>query len=176
MPKSRKSRHTRSIAKFGLLVAVAMVLSWLEAQLVPFIPFPGVRLGLTNLVVLVALYKLGEKEAIGLNLVRILLVGLSFGNAFSLMYSLAGGLLSGLVMLLLKKTNRFNIVTVSVAGGIFHNVGQLLVAAAVLGSGAVLYYLVILWISGIIAGAFVGLICAELLKRLPDFFDEDENE
>lgn len=174
MPKSRKSRHTRSIAIFGLLVAVAMVLSWLEAQLVPFIPFPGVRLGLTNLVVLVALYKLGEKEAIGLNLVRILLVGLSFGNAFSLMYSLAGGLLSGLVMLLLKKTNRFNIVTVSVAGGIFHNVGQLLVAAAVLGSGAVLYYLVILWISGIIAGAFVGLICAELLKRLPDFFDENE--
>lgn len=174
MPKSRKSRHTRSIAIFGLLVAVAMVLSWLEAQLVPFIPFPGVRLGLTNLVVLVALYKLGEKEAIGLNLVRILLVGLSFGNAFSLMYSLAGGLLSGLVMLLLKKTNRFNIVTVSVAGGIFHNVGQLLVAAAVLGSGAVLYYLVILWISGIIAGAFIGLICAELLKRLPDFFDENE--
>lgn len=164
-----QNNRTSQIALRGLFVAAAMVLSWLEAQIPVFIAVPGMKIGLTNLVVLLALYRLSIKDAIILNVIRIILVGFSFGNLFSICYSLAGGLLSGLVMILLKRTDKFSITTVSLSGGIFHNVGQILVAMVVLENAAVLYYLPVLWLSGLAAGIVVGVIGAQLLKKLPVF-------
>lgn len=160
-------QKTKQIADFGLLVALALVLSYLESLIPAFFAVPGMKLGLTNVVVLIALYRMGPKQAITINFVRILLVSMTFGNAFSLFYAMGGGMLSGLVMILLKKSGRFGMTAVSVAGGVFHNVGQILVAMAVLETWRILSYLLVLWVSGIAAGVAVGIISRETLKRLP---------
>lgn len=162
-------QRTQQIAEFGLLTALALVLSYLESLVPAFFAVPGMKLGLTNVVVLIALYRMGWKQALTINFVRILLVSMTFGNAFSLFYALGGGLLSGVVMVLLKKTECFGMTAVSVAGGVFHNVGQILVAMAVLETWRIASYLLALWVSGIAAGAAVGLISYETLKRLPKY-------
>lgn len=161
-----ENRKTPRLALLGMLVALAMVLSWLEAQIPTMVAVPGMKLGLTNLVVLTALYGLGAKEAFFLNFVRILLVGLTFGNMVSFLYSLAGGILSGIVMIGLKQTKHFSITSVSVAGGVFHNVGQILVAMAVLETASLVYYLPFLWLGGMISGLLIGIVGAQLVKRL----------
>ncbi|MCR5704927.1 MAG: Gx transporter family protein [Eubacterium sp.] len=158
---------TEKIAVRALLIALAMVLSYVESQIQVFSMVPGMKLGLTNLVVMVALYRINEKEAVIINIIRIVLVGLTFGNSFSMAYSMAGGLLSGFVMILLKKTGRVSMTTVSVMGGIFHNVGQILVATVVLETHSVLYYLMVLWMTGIVAGVIIGLISSQIVNRLP---------
>ncbi len=160
--------RTHKIALRGMLIAVAFVLSWLEAQLPPLGMVPGVKLGLTNLAVLIAVYRLGAADAMMINIVRILLVSFTFGNMFSLWYSLAGGMLSTIVMLALHRTGKFHLPVVSIAGGVVHNIGQILVAMAVLGSSGVVYYMGVLWFSGMIAGALVGLIGAGVVHRLPE--------
>ena len=101
--------RTQKTALRGMLIAVAFVLSWLEAQLPPLAMVPGVKLGLTNLVVLVAIYRLSTMDALVINGIRILLVAFTFGNMFSLLYSFAGGMLSTIVMLLLKRSGRFRL-------------------------------------------------------------------
>ena len=160
--------RTQKTALRGMLIAVAFVLYWLEAQHPPLAMVPGVKLGLTNLVVLVAIYRLSTMDALVINGIRILLVAFTFGNMFSLLYSFAGGMLSTIVMLLLKRSGRFRLPVVSVAGGIVHNIGQILVAMVVLESTGVAYYLGVLWFSGMIAGAVVGMIGAGVVKRLPE--------
>lgn len=161
------NKRTKQIADYGLLVALALVLSYLESLVPPFFAVPGVKLGLTNVVVLIALYRMGWKQAITMNFLRILLVSMTFGNAFSLFYAMGGGMLSSLVMIALKKSDKFSMTAVSVAGGVAHNVGQILVAMVVLETWRIVSYLVILWISGIAAGIVVGVISYEVLKRLP---------
>ena len=157
---------TRKIVTYGILVAIALILSYLESLLPPFFAVPGIKPGLTNLVVILALYLMGPFSALALNLIRVLLVGLLFGNIFSLIYSAAGALLSWVVMVLLKKTGKFGTVAVSIAGGVFHNVGQILVAMLVLQTVSIAWYLLILWFSGIAAGALVGFLGGLLCKRL----------
>ena len=164
---SRDRTVAHRVALRGVLVAAAMVLSWVEAQIPAFFAVPGMKLGLTNAVVLTALYLLSSRDAVVINLVRILLVGFTFGSVSAMLYSLAGGLLSGGVMILLKKTGRFGPAGVSVAGGISHNVGQIAVAVVVLGTKYVLYYLPFLWLSGLAAGTVIGLLCGLLLRRIP---------
>ena len=154
------------IALRGVMVALAMIFSYIES-LVPY-PIPGIKLGLTNIVVLFALYKMGAKDAIAINFVRIVLVGLTFGNLFSLTYSLAGGMLSAAVMIVMKKTDKFSVNAVSVAGGIMHNVGQIAVAMFVLQTKAIAFYLPFLWVSGIGAGVIVGLVGKIVIERIPD--------
>lgn len=161
------NKRTKQIADYGLLVALALVLSYLESLVPAFFAVPGMKLGLTNVVVLIALYRMGWKQAITINFVRILLVSMTFGNAFSLFYAMGGGMLSGLVMILLKKTDKFGMTAVSVAGGVAHNVGQILVAMVVMETWRIVSYLLILWASGIAAGVVVGIISYEVLKRLP---------
>lgn len=158
---------TKRIALTGLLVALAMILSYVETLIPVFVAVPGMKLGLTNLVVLIAFLLLDWKYALFINAVRILLVAFTFGNAFALMYSAAGGALSFLIMLLLFKLKKFSPVGISVAGGVGHNIGQILVAMWVLETGQLIYYLPILLVSGTIAGAVVGLIGGEVGKRLP---------
>lgn len=154
------------IALRGLLVALAFVLSWVEMQIPYFFAVPGIKLGLTNLVVLIALYRLGSADAFALNVVRILLVSFTFGNMAALLYSLVGGMLSFLAMYLMKRFTKFSVKLVSVFGGIFHNVGQILVAMLVLKSVHVLWYLPYLWISGIVAGIVIGLIGELVMQKL----------
>ncbi|MDO4166167.1 MAG: Gx transporter family protein [Eubacteriales bacterium] len=163
-----KHRNTSKIALRGLLIALAMVLSWVEAQIPVFTAVPGMKLGLTNLVVLVALYRLGSKDALFLNFVRVLLVGLTFGNMVSFVYSLAGGMLSGCLMIILKRVKWFSVTTVSLAGGVFHNVGQILVAMVILETSSLIYYLPFLWIGGMVSGILIGILGARIIKRLPD--------
>ncbi len=160
------------VARFGLLAALALILSWLESLVPAFFAAPGMKLGLTNLVVLVALYRMGDRAALGVNLLRILLAALLFGNGYSLAYSLAGGLLSGAAMILLKRCGRFHMTAVSVAGGLMHNVGQILTAMLLLDTWQLAGYLPVLWIGGMAAGLIIGLLGAELTRRLPpELFD-----
>ena len=157
---------TKRIAVTGLLVALAMILSYVESLIPPFAVVPGMKLGLTNLVVLVALLCMNAGYAFAINVVRIVLVGITFGNLFSMIYSLAGGLLSFLVMLLLKRSGRFGPVGISAAGGVAHNFGQILVAMFVLETGKLIYYLPFLCLSGTAAGLAVGLLGGEMARRL----------
>jgi heptaprenyl diphosphate synthase len=159
----RKSKAGR-VAFFGMFVALAFVFSYIEV-LIPFsIGIPGIKLGLANIVVLTVLYAMGVKEAFVISCVRIILVGFTFGNMSSLLYSLAGGLLSWLVMSICKKLKIFSVIGVSVAGGITHNIGQIAVAAIVLQTGSLGYYLPVLLIAGTITGLLIGILGVGLLK------------
>ncbi|MBR1781353.1 MAG: Gx transporter family protein [Oscillospiraceae bacterium] len=156
----------RRVARYGLLVALALILSYAEAQIPAFFAVPGMKLGLTNIVVLTALYLMDWKSALVINLLRIFLVSVLFGNGMSLAYSLAGGLLSGLVMILLKQTGKFHLITVSIAGGVAHNVGQILAAMVLLETKSLAWYLLVLWLTGLASGAVIGVIGGVLVKRL----------
>ena len=154
---------TKKMALFGMLVALAFIFSYIE-HLIP-LPLPtGVKIGAANIVVLCALYMLGWKEAAAISFVRILLSGFAFGIS-TVPYSLAGGLLSLLCMVFLKKSGKFGMTGVSVAGGVCHNVGQTLVAMALLGSNTAFYF-PILFFSGIVAGILIGFISALVLKKI----------
>ena len=157
---------TKKLTRCALLIALAMVLSWVESLIPLSTAVPGMKVGLTNLVVIFALYRLGTSWAWLLSLVRVVLVALTFGNAFSLWYSLAGAILSLLVMCALKASGKFSLAAVSIAGGVFHNVSQMAVAIAVLRSAAAAYYLPPLLVSGILAGAAIGAAGAILVKRI----------
>ena len=157
---------TRKIAQYGMMVALALIMSYIEAQIPAFVAVPGMKLGLTNIVVVVALYLLGENSAMFINIVRIILVSLLFGNTMSLAFSLVGGMLSTIIMIVLKKSNKFSTVGVSAAGGITHNIGQILVAVFLLHTSAIAWYLPILWISGIFSGIIIGIIAGIITSRL----------
>lgn len=155
------------MARYGLLTALAMVLSYVETLVPLSFAVPGVKLGLANLVVIFALYRMGTAPAAALSLLRVVLVSASFGNAYSFWYSLAGAALSLAVMALLRRRDWFGELGVSVAGGVCHNIGQIAVAALVLRSAAVGYYLPVLLFSGVAAGAAVGVAAAVLIRRVP---------
>ena len=155
------------VARYGLITALALALSWLESLLPP-LGVPGVKLGLPNLAVVFALYRLGWKDACVISLVRVALVALLFGNGAALAYSAAGAVLSLAVMGLLWKTGKFSSVGVSVAGGVAHNAGQILVAMALLETTRLAWYLPVLWVSGTVAGVAVGVVAGELVKRVPN--------
>lgn len=153
-------------AYLGVFLALALILSYVET-LIPFsIGIPGVKLGLTNLIVVVMMYTIGYKEAWLVSVLRILLAGMMFGNAFSILYSMAGGLLSFLVMAFLIRLNRFHVVSVSICGGVAHNMGQIIVASIVLQSGYVIYYFPMLLIAGMITGTAVGIVSYEAGVRI----------
>ena len=158
---------TRRMAQYALLTALAMALGWLES-LIPLagaVP-PGVKLGLTNLVVIFALYRMGPRDAAAISLVRVVLVSFTFGNSYSFAYSLAGAALSLMVMTLLKRSGHFSLLGVSVAGGVSHNVAQILVAMAVLETSRLVWYLPALLVSGVAAGVCVGAAGALIVRRV----------
>lgn len=157
---------TKKIAFYGLFLALALVAGFIE-RFIPINPgIPGVKLGLANIVTMILLYTVGFQAAALITAARILLSGLLFGNGFAMVYSAAGATLSMIAMILLKKTGKFSSVGVSVAGGVFHNIGQILVAAVVLETRALIYYLPILIISGLAAGIVVGILSGILTERL----------
>ncbi|RKM60850.1 Gx transporter family protein [Butyrivibrio sp. XB500-5] len=149
---------TSKITLYGIFAALAMILSYVELQIPAFFAVPGMKLGLTNIVVVVALYVLGEKSAFFINLIRILVVSLLFGTVMSLWFSLAGGVLSTLIMILLKRCDKFSPVGVSAAGGITHNIGQIMIAMILLQTKFIVWYLPALWLSGVVSGVVIGII------------------
>ena len=157
--------NSRKIAYAGLLVALSFVCSYIETLLPIPIGIPGAKLGLANLVILTCLYIMGEKPALLLSFVRILLVGFTFGNLASMLYSVAGAILSYVVMVLAKKGKKLSITGVSVLGGIFHNLGQILVAIFVLETGSLMYYFPVLVLSGIVAGTVIGVMGGIMVQR-----------
>ena len=161
----KQSEQLRRMTTLSLLFALAMIFSFVESRLPTFIPIPGVKLGLCNVVVIFTLLRLGAPSAIGVSLLRVLLSSILFGNMAAFFYSFAGAALSLAVMILLKKTNLFSAVGISVAGGVMHNAGQLLMAWIILGTAGVMYYLPVLVIAGTLAGALIGLAAAYIHKR-----------
>lgn len=162
-----ETMKSRRIALLGISVALAMILSYLESLVPLSFAVPGIKMGLANLVILFLLYRQGLLDACIVSLIRVVLSSLLFGNAMSLIYSLAGAVLSLAVMTLLKKWDRFSCVGVSVAGGIFHNIGQILAAVLLLETTQIAYYLPVLLISGIVTGTVIGLVAAILIRRIP---------
>ena len=160
---------TKSIATFGMLIALAFILSYIESIIPMPVAIPGIKLGLANLVVLTALYTMGPKEALVLSLIRIILVGFTFGSPSTMLFSLAGGLLSWFLMVMLRKIKSFSIVGVSVAGGIAHNVGQILTAIWVVDNATILYYLPFLLISGVVTGAVIGIVGSMIVNSIKKF-------
>ena len=154
------------VAQYGLIAALALVLSYLES-LVPSLGVPGVKLGLPNIAIVFALYRLGWRDACIISLVRVFLVFLLFGNGAGLAYSVVGAALSLALMGLLKKTGKFSSVGVSVAGGVAHNAGQILVAMALLETSRLAWYLPVLWVSGTVAGVLIGIVSGGLVERVP---------
>ena len=159
--------RTGRIALYGMCVALAFILSYIESLFPLNAAAPGMKLGLTNVVVVFALYYIHARAAFTINIVRIILVALTFGNGISILYSLAGGMLSFLVMFLLKKTGWFHLLSVSVAGSVFHNVGQILVAMCLLQTKQVGWYLGVLCVSGVVAGVAIGVLTGLVLAKLP---------
>ena len=157
---------TQKLTVMALTTAIALVLSFIESQIPAFVAVPGVKMGLPNIAIVYALYRLGWKEAAMISLTRVVLVSLLFGSAASFLYSFAGAVLSLLGMTLLKKTGKFTEIVVSVAGGVLHNIGQIAMASIILETDALRYYLPFLLVSGILAGVVIGLISGLLIRRI----------
>ena len=161
-------KKTTRLVLLAMLTAVAMILSYVES-LLPSVGIPGVKMGLANIAVIFALFRFGWKEAAALSLVRVVLVSLLFGSVGAMLYSLAGAVLSLAVMALLCRIDRFSTVGISVAGGVAHNAGQILMAMLILQTKQLLGYLPVLAVSGIAGGVLTGLAAALLIRRIPEF-------
>jgi heptaprenyl diphosphate synthase len=148
------------------LIAVAMILSYVESMIPAFVAVPGVKMGLSNIATVFALYFLGWPCAICVSLVRVCLSALLFGNVVGLIYSLSGAALALLVMILLKNFDLFSNVGVSVAGGICHNAGQIIAACIVMKTSAISVYFIPLVISGTVSGVLIGVVSGMLVERL----------
>lgn len=169
MKKKKLTEGMRPAEKLALLsmtVAAAMVLSFVESMIPPLTAIPGVKIGLANIAVIFALYRLGAKEAVAVSLLRVFLVSLLFGSVVSMAYGIAGASVSLLLMILLKKLTPLSTVTVSVVGGVAHNIGQIAVACFILDTSKLLYYLPFLLLSGTVAGIAVGAASGFIVKRL----------
>lgn len=161
---------TKKLTISALLVALAMIFSYIEV-LIPFnFGIPGIKLGLANLVVVVALYTLGTKQAFMISMVRIILVAFTFGSLAALLYSIAGGILSFLVMALCRRIKGLSVMGVSVAGGVSHNIGQIIVAVCVVENMNLLFYVPVLMIAGIVTGLLIGLVAGLILPALKKAF------
>ena len=156
---------TKRMTTMAMLTAVAMILSYVEAML-PSIGIPGVKMGIANIAVVFALYRLGWREAAAISLVRVVLMALLFTGVGPMLYSLAGAALSLVLMGLMKKSGIFSPVGVSVAGGVGHNAGQVLLAMWMLETQEIIYYLPALAISGVISGVLIGLAGGLLIRRM----------
>ena len=156
----------RKIALLGLFSAVAIIFGYVETLIPVFAGIPGIKLGLANLSVLFILKRYSLKEAVIVSAVRIIVIGFLFGNMFSIIYSLAGAALSLAVMTLLIRFTKASGYAVSMAGGITHNIGQLLIAMLIVENRSLLYYAPVLLISGMVTGLLIGYLVTETLRRV----------
>ncbi|MFQ7130740.1 MAG: Gx transporter family protein [Dorea formicigenerans] len=164
--------RSQKISYCAVFTALAMIFSYVEAILPINFGVPGMKLGLANLVIVAGLYYLNEKDVLIISVTRILLMGLLFGNGMSLIYSLTGGMISYLIMILMKKKTNLSVLVISIGGGITHNIGQLIAASLVVSNFHIFYYFPALLIAGTITGLLIGIVSERILKILkPNFFD-----
>lgn len=169
--KDKDRWSTRKIAYMGMFIAVAMVFSYVESLIPVDIAVPGVKLGLANLVTIVVMFKMDVRSAWVISLIRVVLSALLFGNLSIMVYSLAGAVLSLLVMTLCMKLKIFGLLGTSILGAVSHNAGQIIMAAILMKSGNIMLYIPVLCISGTIAGICIGLAGAVLVRNLPKLLD-----
>lgn len=153
-------------AYLGVLCSVAIVLGYVESLFPIFVGVPGMKLGLPNLAIVLVLYLYSWKEALAVSVVRILVVGFLFGNAFSIAFSLAGGILSLLCMELARRYLKLSCTGVSMVGGVTHNLGQICIAILVVENVRVAYYFSVLAVSGLVTGILIGILSSELIRRI----------
>lgn len=169
MSSPAKNSRTGLVAISAMFAALALIFSYIEF-LVPLpVPVPGIKLGLANLVIIIAIYRMSFRHAFAINVARILLAGLLFSGVFGMIYSFAGGVLSIVVMYVLYRTGLFSIVGVSMAGGVAHNLGQLITACVLLQNTGILAYFPVLLFSGLASGIANGILAYVIEKRLPAF-------
>ena len=161
--------RTKRVATLGVIASLALLLSYVEFLLPPlFVAVPGIKLGLPNVAILFVLYYSGVRDAIGVSFVRVIISAMLFGSVMTLAYSAAGAALSLVVMATLKRLNILSPLGVSVAGAVAHNIGQTVVAVILLDTPQIAYYMVVLTLTGIVTGAFVGILGGLLLRRIPE--------
>ena len=154
---------SRKVAGCGMLIALAMVFSYVEVLIPINFGIPGMKLGAANLVIVIGLYLLKPQEVLMISMIRIFLMGYMFGNGVSLLYSFAGGILSFLLMAVIRKMKGFSIVGVSIIGGVSHNIGQLLAATWIIRNLNLFYYLPALLAAGTATGALIGILSGKIL-------------
>lgn len=159
-------KKTKRIALLGLTVALAMIMSYIEVLFPLNFAVPGIKMGLANIVIVFVLYRMSLVDAVTVSLVRVFLVSLLFGNFMSLAYSFTGAALSLALMAILKKTEKFSVVGVSIVGGVMHNVGQIAMAVILMGTAQIAYYLPVLVITGTVTGVLIGLVSALVINRV----------
>ena len=164
-----QDRSTVRLALAAMFAALALIFSYVEVLIPIPVPIPGVKLGIANLVILIAIYRMNFRYAFAINLVRIVISGLLFSGVFGMIYSLAGGIISLIAMYLLYRTGLFSMVGVSMAGGVMHNLGQLIVACVILSNLTLMSYFAVLMFSGLISGILIGFLSYIIEKRLPEF-------
>lgn len=163
-----QNKKARRVAFCAVFTALSMILSYVDS-LIPLIPrVPGIKLGLANLVIVFALFTFGIPEAFIINLARVLLTGFTFTGMTGLFYSMSGAVLSLAVMCILKKTGRFSVIGVSMAGGVFHNLGQLLCACLLVSDMKLFVYYPVLAVSGMITGILMGVLACRVIGRMKD--------
>ena len=163
----RAGDSVKTLAFSAMFAALALIFSYIEALIPIPIPVPGVKLGVANLVIIIALYRMGFRRALSINCVRIALAGLLFSGVFGMIYSFAGGILSLAVMQFLKRTGLFSMVGVSMAGGVAHNLGQLVAACIVVSTPSLMSYFSVLLFTGLLGGILIGILAYTVEKRLP---------
>ena len=161
-----QGNRTYRMTLTAMLTVIALMFSYVEAIIPITLGIPGFKLGFANIMIIISLYALDARYAFAVNMVRILLSALLFGTPFSMLYSLAGGVISMFVMWVLKKTGLFSVIGVSMAGGVFHNLGQLLVAAFAVSNIRMFIYFPVLVFTGIATGIGTGIIAFAVLKKL----------
>lgn len=159
-------KRNQKIALLGISVSIAIVLSYIEAIIPSFVPIPGVKIGLANIAIMFIMYKLDILSATIVSAVRLVTVFLIFGGLVPFLYSVAGAALSLLVMYMLKRFTPFSEIGVSVAGGVSHNVAQIIVAIFMFSTGSLIYYLPVLLLSGTLSGVLIGIISGTLIKKI----------
>lgn len=161
-----QSRRTKSVALCGIMTAVAMIFSYIESLFPIPVPVYGVKLGIANIAIITVLLVVGTYEAIAVNVIRIMLTAVLFGNFNTFLFSIAGGVLSLAVMIILKKSKKFSTIGISVAGGVFHNIGQTAAAVFVMDTTAIVFYLPVLLIAGIVTGTVIGIVSGIVVRSV----------
>ena len=156
----------KNVAVLGLCVALAMIMSYIESLFPLNFAVPGIKMGLANIVIIFLLYRIGFSAACVVSLIRVFLVSLLFGNVMMMAYSLAGAALSLALMFVLKKSGKFSVVGVSIAGGVAHNAGQIIMAIILLGAKQIAYYLPVLAVTGTVTGVLIGIAASIVIKRV----------
>ena len=156
----------KKVTFLGLSIALAMILSFVEHQIPALVAIPGIKVGLPNIVMVFLLYRVGWRETVTVSIIRIILVSMLFGNIQTMTFSIAGAVLSLLGMILLHKLKCFSCITVSITGGILHNVGQIIAAIFWTGTAQIAFYLPVLLISGTVAGTLIGILAGLMVKRM----------